>query len=73
MFVKQMLFLVAMMVFCGLRSLVDPFWGIFLYYTFSVLRPQAVWEWSLPEGIRWSLFTAIIAVVAVVAVRLASA
>lgn len=62
-FSKQMIFLVGTMGFFSLRSFADPFWGILMYYGLAVLRPQAIWEWSLPKGIRWSLFAAIVAIV----------
>jgi probable O-glycosylation ligase (exosortase A-associated) len=39
--------------------LVEPFWGVAIYYLFAVLRPQSMWEWSLPPDIRWSNYVAI--------------
>lgn len=63
---KQLIFLVGMMTYCTLRSMVDPFWGVLMYYMLSVLRPQAIWEWALPQNIRWSLIAAVVTVVAVV-------
>lgn len=59
---KQMIILVAIMIYCTLRSFIDPFWATLLYFSFAVLRPQSIWEWSLPQGIRWSLFAAILAI-----------
>jgi probable O-glycosylation ligase (exosortase A-associated) len=38
---------------------VSPFYGVFIYYLFAVLRPQFMWEWSLPPGINWSLYVAL--------------
>ena len=38
---------------------VEPFWGVAIYYLFAVLRPQSMWEWSLPPDIRWSNYVAI--------------
>lgn len=61
---KQTLFLVAISCYCAFRSLFDPFWAVLLYYGLAVLRPQAIWQWSLPEGVRWSLYAAILAVAA---------
>lgn len=61
---KQALFLVGVMLFCTIRSFGDPFWATLLYYFFAVFRPQAIWEWSLPPGVRWSLYASILAVVA---------
>jgi probable O-glycosylation ligase (exosortase A-associated) len=63
---KQMIFLVCTMGFFTFRSFADPFWGILMYYGLAVLRPQAIWEWSLPHGIRWSFFAAIVAMVTTV-------
>ena len=40
-------------------ALSEPFWGLLLYYTFSVLRPQYMWQWTLPINVRWSLIAAI--------------
>lgn len=39
--------------------LVEPFWGVAIYYLFAVLRPQSMWEWSLPADIRWSNYVAV--------------
>jgi probable O-glycosylation ligase (exosortase A-associated) len=36
--------------------LLGPFIGVSIYYLFAVLRPQLLWEWALPEGVRWSFF-----------------
>jgi probable O-glycosylation ligase (exosortase A-associated) len=59
---KHFLFLVAVVVLGGLGSIYHPVWGIVLYYTFAVLRPQYLWSWSLPVEWRWSLIGAGIAV-----------
>jgi probable O-glycosylation ligase (exosortase A-associated) len=61
---KQLIFLVCTMGYFSIRSIIDPFWGIFMYYGFAVLRPQALWDWVLPDGIRWSYIAAIVAIVA---------
>ena len=61
---KQTVFLIAIMIFCGIKSFVDPFWAVLLYYGFALLRPQAIWEWALPQGVRWSMYAAILAIVA---------
>jgi probable O-glycosylation ligase (exosortase A-associated) len=36
-----------------------PAIGLTVYYLYAVLRPQFMWEWSLPPGIAWSQFVAI--------------
>jgi probable O-glycosylation ligase (exosortase A-associated) len=44
-----------------------PFLGVAIYYLYAVLRPQFVWEWSLPTGIAWSFYVAIATLLSVVA------
>lgn len=46
---------------------VEPFWGVAIYYLFAVLRPQFIWEWSLPQGISWSFYVAMATIGAAVA------
>jgi probable O-glycosylation ligase (exosortase A-associated) len=46
---------------------VEPFWGVAVYYLFAVLRPQFLWEWSLPDGIPWSRAVALSVLAAVLA------
>lgn len=60
---KQTLFVIVAMLYFTARSFVDPFWGVLMYYGLGVLRPQFLWKWALPEGVRWSLYAAIIAIV----------
>lgn len=57
---KQTLFMMALTLM-GTAGvfLVEPFWGVAIYYLFAVLRPQSMWEWSLPPDIRWSNYVAI--------------
>ena len=38
-----------------------PFVGVAIYYLFAVLRPQFLWEWSLPVGVAWSQYVALAA------------
>jgi probable O-glycosylation ligase (exosortase A-associated) len=63
---KQLILLIAVMLFMSLRAIRDPFWAVLMYYGFSVLRPQAIWEWALPSGIRWSFYAAIVCAAMVV-------
>lgn len=67
---KQFLFLVAVMAYFSVRSLVDPFWAVLMYYGLAVLRPQAIWEWALNPAaggpVRWSVFAAIVVFVALI-------
>jgi probable O-glycosylation ligase (exosortase A-associated) len=39
--------------------LASPFYGVFVYYLFAVLRPQYMWQWSLPGGVSWSFYVAV--------------
>ncbi len=45
-----------------LGSFTQAFWGVLLYYGLAVLRPQFIWDWSLPSDIRWSLYAACIVI-----------
>src|SRR5690348_8819064 len=48
--VKQTIFMtvVTLMGVVGAFA-VEPFWGVAVYYLFAVLRPQSLWEWTLPS------------------------
>jgi probable O-glycosylation ligase (exosortase A-associated) len=52
---------------------IGPFWGIFVYYLFAVLRPQYIWDWALePYGaltIRWSFYVGIMTILAATAYK----
>ncbi len=57
---KQLMFMVALTLAGTIGPFVlDPFIGVAVYYLFAVLRPQFMWEWALPSGVRWSLFVAV--------------
>jgi probable O-glycosylation ligase (exosortase A-associated) len=45
---------------------ISPFWGVFVYYLFAVLRPQYMWDWSLPADVSWSFYVALASIGAVV-------
>jgi probable O-glycosylation ligase (exosortase A-associated) len=60
---KQLLLLSTMTILGGFAGLHQPFWGVLLYYTLAVLRPQYLWEWALPIEIRWSLAAAVIVLI----------
>jgi probable O-glycosylation ligase (exosortase A-associated) len=57
---KQLVFMVVMTL-AGTAGayVVDPFWGVAVYYLFAVLRPQYMWQWSLPADVSWSYYVAI--------------
>lgn len=63
--VKQTLFMAGVTAIGVLGSFSHgPFIGVAVYYFFAVLRPQYLWEWSLPEGVAWSQYVAFAALVA---------
>ena len=31
-------------------ALIKPFYGLLIYISFSVLRPDLLWPWSVPAG-----------------------
>lgn len=61
---KHLLLLSAAMIAGSVGALYHPFWGMLLYYHIALLRPQYLWSWSLPPGVRWSLIAAGIALLA---------
>ena len=63
---KQAMLMTCLIVACGVGAVIHPFWGIFLYYTFAVLRPEYLWFWALPNGMRWSLIAACVGIFGVI-------
>ena len=65
---KQLIFMV-LMTLLGTLGVVaaSPFLGVAVYYIFAVLRPQFIWEWSLPQGITWSFYVALATLLAAAA------
>lgn len=43
-----------------------PYLGVLIYYLFAVLRPQFIWQWSLPE-FAWSFYVAVATMLATLA------
>ena len=39
-------------------AFVVPFLGVAVYYFYAVLRPQYLWQWSLPPDVSWSEYVA---------------
>lgn len=60
---KQFLLLTMMTVLGAVGAMQTPFWGVLLYYSLAVLRPQHLWEWALDDSIRWSLLAALITLI----------
>lgn len=57
---KQTIFMAALTVFgCFGSFAITPFVGLAVYILYAVLRPQFMWQWSLPVGVQWSLFVAL--------------
>jgi probable O-glycosylation ligase (exosortase A-associated) len=61
--VKQTLFMIVVSALgiCGVFVL-GPFTAIAVYYLFAVLRPQYLWQWALPQGVQWSQWVALAAI-----------
>ena len=56
---KHLLFLSGLMMLSMVAAALETFWAVLFYYMLAVLRPHALWEWSLGEyNIRWSLIAA---------------
>jgi probable O-glycosylation ligase (exosortase A-associated) len=57
---KQLIFMiVATLAGTAGVYLINPFWGVLVYYLFAVLRPQYMWHWALPANINWSWYVAV--------------
>lgn len=65
---KQTLFMVVMTL-CGTGGVLfaGPFASVAVYYLFAVLRPQYIWLWALPQGVGWSEYVAVAAILGTVA------
>lgn len=59
---KQLAFLSIVFIGGALGAIIHPFYGILPYYMLSIVRPQSLWDYALPDGARWSLIAAIIAI-----------
>lgn len=57
---KQLAFMLMLTLAGATGAVIHPFYGILLYYTLAVLRPQLLWDWALPQDIRWSLIAVLI-------------
>ena len=56
---KQLIFMIVVtLIGVGGSLAISPFYGLAVYYLFAILRPQFMWEWSLPQGVPWSLYVA---------------
>jgi probable O-glycosylation ligase (exosortase A-associated) len=62
---KQLAFMVFFTLLGTAGSFAYPFFGVFVYYLFAVMRPQFIWMWT-PEvqGITWSFYVAVATMIA---------
>jgi probable O-glycosylation ligase (exosortase A-associated) len=68
---KHLLFMIAVTLLGSVGVYVlTPFCGVAVYTFFAVLRPQFIWDWSLPEGWAWSFYVAIPTIIAAILVKL---
>ncbi len=64
---KQLLFMIAVTGFGVAGSFLNtPFIGFAVYVAYAVLRPQYMWQWSLPVGANWSLYVALATIAATI-------
>jgi probable O-glycosylation ligase (exosortase A-associated) len=64
---KQLIFMIVLTLVGVVGSLrISPFYGVAVYYLYAVLRPQYMWEWSLPKDVAWSFYVAVAAIVGTV-------
>ncbi|MBL8821540.1 MAG: O-antigen ligase family protein [Planctomycetia bacterium] len=67
---KQMFFMVPTMAIGTLGSFFShPYQGVLIYYLYAVLRPQFIWQWSLPL-VAWSFYVSLCAILATIAWRI---
>jgi probable O-glycosylation ligase (exosortase A-associated) len=58
---KQLAFMIVVTLFGTVGVfLISPFTGVYVYYLFAVLRPQAIWDWALESWATfgWSFYVA---------------
>ena len=67
---KQLVFMIAVTLI-GIVGVfaITPFYGVAVYYLYAILRPQYLWEWSLPRGVAWSFYVAAPTIAAAVCVK----
>jgi probable O-glycosylation ligase (exosortase A-associated) len=67
---KQTLLMLALTAIgAGGAIFIEPFYGVAIYYLFAVLRPQYMWEWSLPV-LAWSWYVAMASILGAVGIGL---
>jgi probable O-glycosylation ligase (exosortase A-associated) len=63
---KQTLLMIVLTLMGTVGVLIEPFWGVAVYYLFAVLRPQYLWRWALPADVSWSFYVAVATMIAAV-------
>lgn len=61
---KQLLFMIGLTLAGTAGVVINPFLGVAVYYLFAVLRPQFLWQWSLPPDVSWSFYVALATILA---------
>ncbi|MFZ5828918.1 MAG: hypothetical protein ACOY3P_02475, partial [Planctomycetota bacterium] len=56
---KGLIFTYALTYGGAVASLFNPFYGLLVYFCFAVVRPEALWHWSVPAGGNYSRTVAI--------------
>jgi probable O-glycosylation ligase (exosortase A-associated) len=56
---KQLIFMIVLTLAGTVGVVFRPFWGVSVYYLFAALRPQFLWEWSLPKDVQWSRYVSL--------------
>jgi probable O-glycosylation ligase (exosortase A-associated) len=56
---KGLLFTYALTYGGAVVSLFNPFYGLLIYVCFAIMRPETMWQWSVPSGGNYSRVVAI--------------
>src|SRR6476660_2781278 len=56
---KGLLFTYALTYGGAVISLFNPFYGLLIYVCFAIMRPESMWQWSVPSGGNYSRIVAI--------------
>lgn len=62
---KQLMLMILLTALGTLGAYVlNPIYGVLVYYIFALLRPQELWNWVLPPGLNWSYYVGLSTLVA---------
>ncbi|MEX2215034.1 MAG: O-antigen ligase family protein [Phycisphaeraceae bacterium] len=62
---KHFVFLILLTLAGSVAAPFNPIWGLLLYYSVSILKPQTMWDWSLPVEWPWAKLAAAAAILGV--------